>query len=51
MATAAKITIAEVDEIVEIGEIDPEAIVTPSVYVQCLVQVEEQHEGKVLVNE
>ena len=38
MATAAKITIAEVDEIVEVGEIDPETIVTPSVYVHRLVQ-------------
>ncbi|MEI4769940.1 3-oxoacid CoA-transferase subunit A [Psychrobacillus sp. FJAT-51614] len=49
MATAAKITIAEVDEIVEIGQIDPETIVTPSVYVHRLVQLES--EGKVLVNE
>ncbi|MFS0824555.1 3-oxoacid CoA-transferase subunit A [Bacillus sp. 1P02SD] len=51
MATAAKITIAEVNEIVEVGEIDPEAIVTPSVFVHRLVQVESQHEGRVLVNE
>lgn len=49
MATAAKITIAEVDEIVEIGQIDPETIVTQSVYVHRLVQLE--REGKVLVNE
>jgi len=49
MATAAKVTIAEVDEIVEVGEIDPETIVTPSVYVHRLVQLES--EGKVLVNE
>ncbi|WP_419959716.1 CoA transferase subunit A [Psychrobacillus sp. BM2] len=49
MATAAKITIAEVDEIVEVGEINPETIVTPSVYVHRLVQVES--ERKVLVNE
>lgn len=49
MATAAKITIAEVDEIVEIGQIDPETIVTQSVYVHRLVQLES--EGKVLVNE
>ncbi|WP_203247372.1 3-oxoacid CoA-transferase subunit A [Sporosarcina beigongshangi] len=51
MATAAKITIAEVDEIVEVGEIDPESIVTPSIYVHRLVQVESQHEGRMLVNE
>lgn len=51
MATAAKITIAEVNDIVEIGEIDPEEVVTPSVFVHRLVQVETQHEGKVLAHE
>ena len=34
MATAAKVTIAEVEELVEAGELDPDAIVTPGVYVQ-----------------
>jgi 3-oxoacid CoA-transferase subunit A len=38
MATAAKVTIAEVEQIVEPGELDPEAIVTPGVYVQRIVQ-------------
>jgi 3-oxoacid CoA-transferase subunit A len=38
MATAAKITIAEVEEIVEPGELDPEAIITPSVFVHRIVQ-------------
>ncbi len=33
MATAADVTIAEVDEIVELGALDPEAIVTQGVYV------------------
>jgi 3-oxoadipate CoA-transferase alpha subunit len=51
MATAARTTIAEVSEIVEVGEIDPEAIVTPSVFVHRLVKVDLQPEGKVLVNE
>ncbi|MEE8163042.1 MAG: 3-oxoacid CoA-transferase subunit A, partial [Anaerolineae bacterium] len=37
MAGAAKVTIAEVDEIVELGELDPEAIVTPGVYVARVV--------------
>jgi 3-oxoadipate CoA-transferase alpha subunit len=37
MATAAKVTIVEVDEIVELGELDPEEIVTPSVFVQRVV--------------
>ena len=34
MATAAKITIAEVEELVEVGELDPDKIMTPSVYVK-----------------
>jgi 3-oxoacid CoA-transferase A subunit len=37
MATAAKLTIAEVDEVVEVGELDPEAIVTPSIFVDRIV--------------
>ncbi len=38
MATAAKITIAEVEHLVEPGELDPDAIHTPSVYVQRIFQ-------------
>ena len=34
MATAAKITIAEVEHLVEAGELDPDMIHTPSVYVK-----------------
>lgn len=34
MAAAGKITIAEVEELVEIGEIDPDQVHTPGVYVQ-----------------
>ncbi|HEY78321.1 MAG TPA: 3-oxoacid CoA-transferase subunit A [Dehalococcoidia bacterium] len=37
MAGAAKVTIAEVDEIVELGELDPEAVVTPNIYVDRVV--------------
>jgi 3-oxoacid CoA-transferase subunit A len=37
MATAAKITIAEVEEIVEPGEIDPDDVMTPGIYVQRLL--------------
>ena len=33
MATAAKVTLAEVEEIVEPGQLDPDTIVTPGVYV------------------
>jgi 3-oxoadipate CoA-transferase alpha subunit len=39
MATAAKMTVVQVDEIVELGELDPEAIVTPSLYVHRVVRV------------
>lgn len=38
VATAGKITIAEVDEIVEVGELDPESIVTPGIYVDLVIQ-------------
>ena len=38
MATASKVTIAEVNEIVEPGEIDPEKIGTPGVYVNRIVK-------------
>lgn len=37
MATAAKLVIAEVDEIVEAGTLEPEQIVTPHSYVDILV--------------
>lgn len=38
MATAAQITIAEVNEIVEAGELDPDEIVTPGLYVDRIVK-------------
>ncbi|WP_085873933.1 MULTISPECIES: 3-oxoacid CoA-transferase subunit A [unclassified Nocardioides] len=37
MATAATTTIVQVAEVVETGELDPEAIVTPSIYVDRIV--------------
>jgi acetate CoA/acetoacetate CoA-transferase alpha subunit len=40
MATAATIVIAEVEEIVEIGEIDPNQVHTPSIFVNYLVKTE-----------
>ena len=38
MATAAKVTIAEVEELVEPGDIDPDHVVTPGIYVQHIIQ-------------
>ena len=37
-ATAAKVTIAEVEEIVEVGGLDPDSIVTPGIYVDRIVK-------------
>jgi 3-oxoadipate CoA-transferase alpha subunit len=40
MAAAARCTIAQVSEVVELGGLDPEAVVTPGIFVQRLVQVD-----------
>lgn len=37
MAPSARVTIVEVDEVVEAGELDPELIVTPGIYVDRIV--------------
>lgn len=37
MATAADVVIAEVDEVVETGELEPETVVTPHLYVDVVV--------------
>ena len=39
MATAARTVVAQVSEVVEIGALDPEAVVTPSIYVDRVVAV------------
>jgi 3-oxoadipate CoA-transferase alpha subunit len=39
MASAAALTIASVHEIVELGSLDPEAVVTPGLFVQSVVKV------------
>lgn len=39
MAMAAQCTIAQVDEVVELGELDPEVIVTPGIFVHRIVKV------------
>jgi 3-oxoacid CoA-transferase subunit A len=38
MAMAAKVTIVEVEELVEAGQLDPDKVMTPSVYVQRIFQ-------------
>ena len=46
MAAAAKITIAEVEQLVEPGAIDPDHVRTPGIYVQRIVQGE-QYDKKI----
>ena len=45
MAGAAKVTIAEVDEMVELGDINPETVVTPSIYVTRVCSYKDSREG------
>jgi 3-oxoadipate CoA-transferase alpha subunit len=44
IATAAKLTVAQVYETVELGAIDPENVVTPGIYVNRVVKVERASE-------
>jgi 3-oxoadipate CoA-transferase alpha subunit len=39
MAMAARVTVASVHEIVELGGLDPEAVVTPGLFVQRVVRI------------
>jgi len=45
MAAAARITVAQVRETAELGQIDPEAIVTPGIFVQRVVRVQTMREA------
>jgi acetate CoA/acetoacetate CoA-transferase alpha subunit len=42
MATAGDKDFVEADEIVEVGELDPEIIVTPGIFVDYLIQSEKE---------
>ena len=42
MATAATVTVVQVDEIVPLGSLDPEAVVTPGIFVDRVVAVGER---------
>ena len=39
MATAARVTIVQVEEVVEVGVLDPDLIVTPGIFVKRLVVI------------
>ncbi|NKX53556.1 3-oxoacid CoA-transferase subunit A [Arthrobacter mobilis] len=45
MAAAAKQAIVQVSEIVETGQIDPEAVITPGIYVDTVVRIEPPASG------
>ena len=51
IATASTITIAEVDEVVEVGEIPPDDIVTPHLYVDVIVESQYIKNGGVYYHE
>ena len=38
MATAARVTIAEVEELVEPGQIEPDHVVTPGIFVKHIIR-------------
>jgi 3-oxoacid CoA-transferase subunit A len=42
MATAGKVTVAEVEHLVEPGDIDPDHIITPGIYVKRMIHVPNQ---------
>jgi 3-oxoadipate CoA-transferase alpha subunit len=42
MAAAARTTVVQVDEVVELGALDPEAVVTPGIFVDRVVEVGER---------
>jgi 3-oxoacid CoA-transferase subunit A len=46
MATAAKITIAEVEELVPVGSLEPDSVITPGIYVKRIFQGE-QYEKRI----
>ncbi len=48
-ATAAAVTVAEVDDVVEPGAIDPEAVVTPGIFVDRVVRTEETMDDAALL--
>ncbi|MES9543650.1 MULTISPECIES: 3-oxoacid CoA-transferase subunit A [unclassified Actinomadura] len=43
MAAAATTTIVQVSDVVPVGALDPEAVVTPGIYVDRVVRVEQRH--------
>ena len=51
MAMAAKTTIVQVSSVVPVGDIDPEVVITPGIFVSRVVEVADPAHESVLVNE
>jgi 3-oxoadipate CoA-transferase alpha subunit len=51
MCTAARTTVVQVEEVVPAGQIDPECVVTPGIFVQRVVHVSEPAHESQLVKE
>ena len=51
MATAGKVTIVQANKLVPLGDIDPECVVTPGIFVNRLVEVSEPAQESTLVAE
>ncbi|BBJ31914.1 hypothetical protein RAS_10230 [Rickettsia asiatica] len=53
MAGAAKVTVCEVEEIVEVGDLEPDSIHTPNIFIQRLMVGEkyEKHIEQLTVRE
>ena len=56
MAMAAKTTIAEVEQIVEVGDIDPEHVVTPGIFIDRIVEIKKtdlgtREKGQAVINQ
>lgn len=52
MCTAAKKSVVQVEQVVEPGEIDPEVVVTPGIFVKRVVEIKNpQHESKLVAED
>ncbi|WIJ25080.1 3-oxoacid CoA-transferase subunit A [Devosia sp. RR2S18] len=49
MAAAADYTVAQVSRVVEAGEIDPEHVVTPGIFVDCVIEIADAQQEEVLM--
>ena len=47
MATAAKVTVAQVEQLVQAGEIDPDHVVTPGIFVKRMIVLPDGYEKRI----